>query len=177
MSDTIARLNLFAAGWAGAIGRACWQGGVAIAIVWALCRLMPRLPGRIQCWLWRLAYLKLLVAVLWFVPLELPVLAPGPMASQTGGGGRQTADGQSRPRWGVVDAAGLPSAAASSHEGHTWPSAEMLFFFLWLLGTGWCGAQVLADWRRTERLRTRGEAVRDESLIGECRALCRQFGI
>src|SRR2546426_12374848 len=80
MSDTIARLNLFAAGWAGAIGRACWQGGVAIAIVWALCRLFPRLSGRIQCWLWRLAYLKLLVALLWALPLPLPLLPPGPPA-------------------------------------------------------------------------------------------------
>jgi beta-lactamase regulating signal transducer with metallopeptidase domain len=178
MSDTLARLNLFAAGWAEAIGRACWQGGVAIAMVWALCRLIPRLPGRIQCWLWRLAYLKLLVALLWAAPLELPVLAPQALASQTADGGRQAVDGrrqaadpQSQTHPDAVDFAGLPSTACRL------PSAELLLHLLWLLGVGWCGAQVLVEWRRTQLLRTRGDAVRDEGLIAECGALCRQFGV
>src|SRR5437879_13402609 len=116
MSDTLARLNLFAAGWAGAIGRACWQGGVAIAMVWALCRLIPRLPGRIQCWLWRLAYLKLLVALLWAVPLELPVLPPQASASPLADGRRQAVDGrrqaaepQGPTHPDAVDLRGLPS--------------------------------------------------------------------
>ena len=178
MSDTIAHLNLFAAGWAGAIGRACWQGGVAIAIVWALCRLIPRLPGRIQCWLWRLAYLKLLVALLWAVPLELPVLAPQASTLQPADGRRQAVDGrrqavdpQSQTHPDAIDFAGLPSTACRL------PSVELLLHLLWLLGVGWCGAQVLAEWRRTQLLRTRGDAVRDEGLIAECGALCRQFGV
>src|SRR5207245_6666128 len=142
MSDSIARLRLFAAGWAGAIGRACWQGGVAIALVWALCRLIPRLPGRIQCWLWRLAYLKLFVALLWAVPLELPVLAPQASTWQPADGRRQAVDGrrqaadpQSQIHPDAIDSAGLPSTACRL------PSVQLLLHLPWSLGARECGAQ------------------------------------
>jgi beta-lactamase regulating signal transducer with metallopeptidase domain len=169
VSDPIAGLNLLAAGWAGAMERACWQGGLAIALVGALCRLMPRLPGRIQCWLWRLAYLKVCVALLWVVPLELPVLAPQLPVSQSLSG-RAEGVGSARAR--------ARTSIGTEHEHENCPLTPMLLLFLlWLLGMGRCGAQVFGDWRRTQRLRTRGEAVRDEALIGECRAVCRQLGI
>ena len=88
MSGVAVTLHLWGACWAAAMGRACWQGGGAIALAWALCRLLPRLPGRYQCWLWRLAYLKLLVAFVWTAPLELPLLTapaanPVPTAGMT----------------------------------------------------------------------------------------------
>src|SRR5437879_3200793 len=63
--------------WSGPMLRACWQGGLALAVVWALCRLSPRTPPRLRCWLWRLAYLKLLLALFWITPVDLPVLTGG----------------------------------------------------------------------------------------------------
>src|SRR3954447_2365046 len=61
--------------WASAMWRACWQGGLALLVVWAWCRLMaPRAPARGKCWLWRLAYAKLLVSLVWFSPAGLPLL-------------------------------------------------------------------------------------------------------
>src|SRR5690242_17934867 len=83
MSLAMTALNLWAASWAAAIGRACWQGGLAIGLAWILCRALPRLPGRFQCWLWRLAYLKLLVAFLWAVPFDLPLLTPKPAKAES----------------------------------------------------------------------------------------------
>ncbi|MCW3053634.1 MAG: hypothetical protein JWN14_2804, partial [Chthonomonadales bacterium] len=56
-------LNTFAASWLETLIRACWQGGLALGLVWAVCRLVPRIPAAGRCWLWRLAYLKLLVAL------------------------------------------------------------------------------------------------------------------
>src|SRR5689334_1305208 len=62
--------------WAGAVWRAGWQGGLALAVVWAWCRLVAprRTPARVKCWLWRLAYAKLLIALLWLTPAGLPLL-------------------------------------------------------------------------------------------------------
>ena len=35
--------------------RACWQGGLVVLAVWSICRLIPSMPARFQCWFWRLA--------------------------------------------------------------------------------------------------------------------------
>src|SRR5689334_22728142 len=64
--------------WVVAIWNASWQGGRALMLAWLICRAFPRLSPRLQCWLWRLAYLKLLVALVWTTPFRLPLLPPAP---------------------------------------------------------------------------------------------------
>src|SRR5688500_15225497 len=54
--------------------RASWQGGIALAIVWLIARFVSRLPAAHKVWLWRLAFLKLVAALIWLSPVALPVL-------------------------------------------------------------------------------------------------------
>src|SRR5207244_5495734 len=77
-ADLLALLNAGAAVAAGHLWRACWQGGTVIALVWGACWSFPRWSPGVRCWLWRLAYLKLLAALLWVAPVELPLLAAQP---------------------------------------------------------------------------------------------------
>lgn len=63
-------LNELSLGWTKAIWPAFWQGGLAIAIVLVICRAFRKIPAHIQCWLWRLAFIKLLIAG-WISPIEL----------------------------------------------------------------------------------------------------------
>src|SRR5215469_10903836 len=74
MTDFVHRLNDFAPIWAAAMWRAVWQGGLVIAIVWALCTALPRIPARVRCWLWRLAFAKLLICLVWGSPIKLALL-------------------------------------------------------------------------------------------------------
>ena len=68
--------------WAGWLGWACWQGGMAIVLIWAISRLLPGLPARFRCTLWRLACLNFfglaqvfgLIMLLWITPIGLPFL-------------------------------------------------------------------------------------------------------
>ena len=66
----------FVDAWADAMWRASWQGGIALAVAWALTRALPKLPAAAKCWVWRVAYLKLIVCLAWAAPVELPVLRP-----------------------------------------------------------------------------------------------------
>ena len=43
--------NAFRAEWAADITRACWQGGLAILIAWAVCALVPRMSPAGHCWI------------------------------------------------------------------------------------------------------------------------------
>ena len=70
MTEWITTVNGFAELWATHMFRACWQGGVAIGVAWVICRGFPRIPARVRCWLWRLAYLKLLLALFWTTPVK-----------------------------------------------------------------------------------------------------------
>ena len=55
--------NILLDTWATTMWRACWQGGLIVLVVWSICRSLPSMPARFQCWLWRLAILKFMVAL------------------------------------------------------------------------------------------------------------------
>jgi beta-lactamase regulating signal transducer with metallopeptidase domain len=66
------------------LGAATIQSVILVSIVWALCRYMPRLGAAARCWLWWLVPLQLLIALVWPMPLGLPVL-PASDAMQVSG--------------------------------------------------------------------------------------------
>ena len=47
------------------------QSTILVAVVWALCRLVPRLSAATRCWLWWLVALQLLVGLAWSSPMAL----------------------------------------------------------------------------------------------------------
>ncbi len=91
--------NSAAWGWGGGVaevvaGRllgASVQGALAVALVWAVCRLFPRLPAGLRCGLWWLACAKLLVALVGTAAVPLPVLPAGAEKIGWGGNGLATA--------------------------------------------------------------------------------------
>ncbi|MFP3942012.1 MAG: hypothetical protein ACLF0P_17085, partial [Thermoanaerobaculia bacterium] len=56
--------------------RASLAGAVFAGAVWALGRFCPRLPASARSALWWAASLKLLLALAWAAPVELPLLPP-----------------------------------------------------------------------------------------------------
>ncbi len=57
---------------------AAWQGGLALFLVWGLCCLWRSCAPRVRCWLWRIAFAKLLLALVWINPWQLPILPAEP---------------------------------------------------------------------------------------------------
>ena len=68
--------------WSEAMWRASWQGAVAVALGWVICRSCPSLPAALKCWVWRAVYLKLILSLLWLAPVvkvddHMPAISNG----------------------------------------------------------------------------------------------------
>lgn len=74
--------NALAASWLPRLAHGSAGGGLFIAGIWAVCRLVPRLPASARGWLWWLACLKLVVDLAGVAPVSLPLLpaAPAPLS-------------------------------------------------------------------------------------------------
>jgi beta-lactamase regulating signal transducer with metallopeptidase domain len=76
MNQFIDSLNSFAADWSTWLWRVCWQTAIVIAIAWVLCTLLSRSSPWLRSWIWRLAYVKILLVLVWTTPVNLPLLPP-----------------------------------------------------------------------------------------------------
>lgn len=176
MNAVIPSLNSMASGWADAMTRACWQGGLAILLAWLVCRSLPRLSPSVRSWVWRLAYLKLIAGLLW-VTLDLPLLPAPPSgspqvmvaAAESETGARQLPS--SPPRL-LPDTAPAPDAE---------PGAPTRFL-VWLLGPWVAGALVVLarvgrGLHAMAALRRAAAVVEDPKIHALGGEVCRQFGV
>ena len=160
-------MSAFAVRWAHLLISASWQGGLAFCLLWLLCRYIPRLSPRLRCWLWRLAYLKLLLTFLGLSPLPLPLLPAPP----------------SEPVPVAVPApAGVRPLPGAGQTGNPLPnslSEAMSTFCLafWLIGAGASAIRLGREGVAMQRLRRRSAPESDAVLMEQCAQLCRQFGL
>jgi beta-lactamase regulating signal transducer with metallopeptidase domain len=54
------------------------QSLMLAALVWALCRYLPRLDARTRAWLWWLVATQMVVGLVWHAPVALPLLPAEP---------------------------------------------------------------------------------------------------
>jgi beta-lactamase regulating signal transducer with metallopeptidase domain len=64
--------------WGPGMLRACGQGALAVAVVWGICRLFPRLPSALRTTLWWLACVKTLISISVVGPVAVAVLPADP---------------------------------------------------------------------------------------------------
>lgn len=169
MNGLIASLNAVSGPWAEAVWRACWQGAVALGLVWVVCRAWPRLPAGAQCWLWRLAYLKLLLGVVRLPAVAVPVLPDRAPAAVHFASAFDAAPGL---------AAGATSASAASLTSRAaLPGCASIALALWLLGAAWYTFRVVCSWRAAKRVRLQCRPPEDATLARRLRELCLRNGV
>ncbi len=81
MSERLLAVGFWAEPWSERIFQASWQGAIVLAVAWAIGRWCTFLSPRVICWVWRLACLKLVVALLLVEPINLPLLSATPAAA------------------------------------------------------------------------------------------------
>ena len=202
MNSWILLFNGAADIWAAALLRACWQGGLALGLVWAAVRLRPRLLPRVQCWLWRLAYLKLLTAFLWGAPVPLPILPPSaPMpisaakvASPAASPHRETAQA-ARALTPLLGPSSTTSRSENSPQPLSLPASQArrtaavpplmpirltpaaCALALWMGFLLWQSARLLTQWRAARRVYRACRPLQDGELITSCALFSHRLGL
>ncbi|MEN6365633.1 MAG: M56 family metallopeptidase [Thermoguttaceae bacterium] len=131
------------------VWRASWQAGLMVLAIWAIVCLVPSMPARCQCWLWRLAMLKFAVALLVPTLVDVPLLPP-PVVEVGDCVEVQTP---------TILATPLPETDqvyTASVETNQWPSSATILRCLWLLGIGYSLLRLSFAWNSAQRLRREG---------------------
>ncbi|KRA42750.1 M56 family metallopeptidase [Pseudoxanthomonas sp. Root630] len=131
-------------------------GGQAIllaALVWALCRFLPRLDARTRAWLWWLVATQLVVGLLWHAPIALPLLPTEPAA---------VAAMQAAPA--AADAATYLTTVPATIDAVDTVSAQdagtPIAWSVWLLAAWLAGVAVMLVNSARHALRLRGQLKR-----------------
>jgi beta-lactamase regulating signal transducer with metallopeptidase domain len=156
VNSWISAVNAASSIWLDAILRAAWQGAIALAIVWIVSRCLAALPATWKVWLWRLAFLKLLVALVWVTPVSLPVL---PAGEQTPSLIASPAAPVSEPVGRITESSPAIFAATKVHlDCRSW------LLVLWSVGVMWALVRILRQWRSAKML-LRGSAPMTDPLL------------
>ena len=177
-------LDSLGGAWSVGLFRAALQGGAAILLVWAALRVLPRVPPRICCWLWRLAYLKLLIAACWATPIDLPLLPPRPpdLASEGRAHAPPTPNAQRpTPRSPAPPTAHAqrptPRSPGAAPAAVRWPNPAALLILIWVAGVLACAGRLAGQCREAARLRRRSRPLRDTPLRERWEQLAVRFGL
>jgi beta-lactamase regulating signal transducer with metallopeptidase domain len=141
------------------------QSTLFVAVVWALCKSLPRLSASARAGLWWLVALQLVVGVLWSSPLALPLL-PAEVVEQAAAAPEQaTALAGTHMMTAVPSMESAPLAAyAQSPYAQTAWSWSAALAWLWLLGLSLMIARTLRGYLGTRRLLRDSQACKDRTL-------------
>jgi beta-lactamase regulating signal transducer with metallopeptidase domain len=162
----IAQMNSLAVYWFEGIARVAWQGAIVLTVMWVLSRC-PAIPPACKVWLWRLAFLKLLIAFFWVTPVSLrllPANEPRP----------HLAAASPRVTPGYQPTAIPYMEPATFHEPLSWRASLL---GLWSIGVLMAAARMLRQWRAARTLLQDSEPIADATLNETFDRLSKALGL
>ncbi len=180
MSERLLAFGFWAEPWSERMVQASWQGAVVLAVAWAIGRWCTFLSPRVICWVWRLACLKLVVALLWVQPINLPLLSATPAAtvSHETIGSREPRAQSARPEPSLIEGSvfvGQNDAPPPAEPNRT--SLLPLLQVLWLAGICGCVVITFGRWRSIRRLCREAQPTRRAALHQLLRLEAENLGI
>lgn len=144
------------------------QSLLLAALVWALCRYLPRLDARTRAWLWWLVATQMVVGLFWHAPVALPLLPAESLAAPVV---MAAAAGTATYAVPTMAAAPVPAMQASRID------TGVLLLAAWWAGVAVMLANTLRHaWRLRGQLR-RARPCRDRRVLALYRALAHRLGV
>lgn len=167
-------IDELSAAWAPLLWRASWQGGMALLLVFAISRGVQNLPAYVRCWLWRLAFFKLLIAGLWSFPVELHWLPPVESTA--------TATESPLAAFEVVrdSIPGQDEAAGRARPGperHSRPGPLSWLMMVWIAGVVLGSTNLVRQWVKLRRTVSRLAWLADERVCHGLAENCSRMGL
>lgn len=151
------------------------QALVLGALVWALCRYLPRLDAGTRCWLWWLVATQMVLGLLWPSPIGLPLLPADPApVMQMAQAAAAAPDVQSAVAGQSAIASAADPAAASGWRDAPW---QAMLALAWCIGVGALLARSLRDFLRLRRAIVRSRACRLPAVEAAYLSLGAELGI
>jgi beta-lactamase regulating signal transducer with metallopeptidase domain len=154
----------FASALLPALWRASWQGAMAIVAVWLVTRVFSLSP-RIVCWAWRLVCVKMLVALVWMQPIELPVLPREPVVVASAKVAEPLRATDASDDAAITQTQALSPARIQSTQTVEHSIAWQTWLALgWCAGVALCIAVTLRQWRQVRKVRVECSAPETDCL-------------
>jgi len=148
--------------WGILMWKACWQGGLLVLAVWSMCRIIPTMSARSQCWLWRLAVLKFLAVFLLPTLVNLPWL-PVPSVARPESGNQAIADAPSHR---------TERARPTRTEG---VDVYFILGVVWASGFLISSSRIVSVWQEARQLRRSSVSCRHPAILEQFIAQCEIF--
>lgn len=144
------------------------QSFLLAALVWALCRYLPRLDARTRAWLWWLVATQMVVGLVWYAPVALPLLPAEPVAAPV-----VVAMAAEPATYAVPAMAAGPVPATQASRLDT----GVLLLAAWLAGVAVMLANTLRHAWRLHGLVRHARPCRDRRVQALYRALAQRLGV
>ena len=144
------------------------QSLLLAALVWALCRYLPRLDARTRAWLWWLVASQMVVGLVWYAPVALPLLPAEPVAAPV-----VVAMAAEPATYAVPAMAAGPVPATQASRLDT----GILLLAAWLAGVAVMLANTLRHAWRLHGLVRHARPCRDRRVQALYRALAQRLGV
>ncbi|WP_454831278.1 M56 family metallopeptidase [Pseudoxanthomonas wuyuanensis] len=151
------------------------QATVLVAVVWMLCRLLPRLSAATRAALWWLVAAQLAIGMLWSSPLALPLLPAGMAESASAVPPQIAAPGLAGGEaLFLATATPAPMSAASPSWQWSWMT---ILAMLWLSGLGLMVVRTQRGYLETRRLLRESRPCRDIALLRALKLAAEAHGL
>ncbi|WP_434030554.1 M56 family metallopeptidase [[Pseudomonas] boreopolis] len=172
------------------LGRLAWatlQSLPLAAVVWALCRWVPRLGANARCWLWWLVSLQLVLGLCWPSPLRLALLPapeaapvvvmvpPETLSGHVGIDADKRADLAARAALGVAARPAASTPMSVTGRAPAWMAWAL--WSTWLAGVLAMAMRSLADLRATRQRLRASHAALPPALAAQYRELGARLGL
>jgi beta-lactamase regulating signal transducer with metallopeptidase domain len=144
------------------------QALLLAALVWVLCRYLPRLDARTRAWLWWLVASQMVVGLVWYAPVALPLLPAEPVAAPV-----VLAMAAEPATYAVPAMAAGPVPATRASQLDT----GVLLLAAWLAGVAVMLANTLRHAWRLHGLVRHARPCRDRRVQALYRALAQRLGV
>jgi bla regulator protein blaR1 len=148
--------------------RASFEGAILVAMIWALCRCLPRLSPATRTVLWWCAAAKFVLALVWTAPVHVPILpaslasiqearvpgtgkyVEGPEAAAPVSAGRITATS-------AATRAGRPPSRGNPQSAAAWQAVALVV--AWMVGVAGAAGVGVRRWKQMAGLIARSGAA------------------